>query len=61
MITKIEFQFLEHGIQWELPKDRLRLLRQRPHKIPERPLAHCAFIPSGVFKLISTVEVGGRQ
>ena len=45
MTTKVPHQYEGHGMQRELPSDRLRSGLQTPHSIPERPLAHCASAP----------------
>ena len=59
MITKVPRQYVGHGMQRELPSDRLRPGLQVPHSIPERPLAHCESAPFGMFKLILILEIGG--
>ena len=45
MTTKVPRQYVGHGMQYELPSDRLRPDLQVPHSIPEWPLAHCASAP----------------
>ena len=59
--TKVPPQYEGHGIQRELPSDRLRPGLQTPHSIPERPLAHCASAPFRRFKLILMFALGGWQ
>ena len=59
--TNCLYQALEQGMQFELPRDRLRPGWHVPHSTPERLLAHCTSAPFSTFRLIWAFDSGGRQ
>ena len=61
MAARFAGQREEQRIQRELPRDRLRPGWHSPHISPERPLAHCASDPFGIFRFIATLALAGWQ
>ena len=45
-----------HGIHRELPRDKLKLSEHVPHRVPERPLAHCESAPFSMLKFMYTLS-----